>query len=98
MNWLTPRKVRRLIVTGTEGLINVEYITQRVSIEKKTEMKEPLLEWKEPLKIELERFSRSILNDEPLSPSGEEGLRALSLCEVVLRSAETRRPVKMGGS
>jgi len=95
-NWLTPRKVRRLVVTGTEGLINVEYITQRISIEKGTEVKEPLLETREPLKIELERFSRSIQNDEPPSPSGEEGLRALSLCEAVLRSAETNRPVRMG--
>lgn len=96
-NWLTPRKVRRLIVTGTEGLINVEYITQRVSIEKKTEVKEPLMVTREPLKIELGRFARAILNDEPPSPSGEEGLRALTLCEAVLRSAETRRPVRMGG-
>jgi len=96
-NWLTPRKVRRLIVTGTEGLINVEYITQRISIEKQTEVREPLLETREPLKIELERFARSILDNEAPSPSGEDGLRALTLCEAALRSAKTRRPVRMGG-
>lgn len=94
-NWLTPRKVRRLIVTATEGLINVEYITQRISIEKQAEVKEPILEMKEPLKLMLESFSTAILNDKPPSPSGEDGLRALTLCEAVLLSADTRKPVRL---
>jgi UDP-N-acetylglucosamine 3-dehydrogenase len=32
-NWLTPRRVRTLTVTGTEGIINVEYTTQQLTIE-----------------------------------------------------------------
>jgi len=95
-NWLTPRKVRRLIVTGTEGLIEVDYITQQVSIQKQDEVTESHLQDGEPLKIELESFATSIMNDEPPSPSGEEGLRVLTLCEAALRSAKIGRPVGMG--
>ena len=33
-NWLTPNKVRKLIVTGSEGIISMDYLTQEVKIEK----------------------------------------------------------------
>ncbi|MCD6262930.1 Gfo/Idh/MocA family oxidoreductase [Candidatus Bathyarchaeota archaeon] len=93
-NWLTPRKVRRLIITGTEGLINVEYITQEIRIEKEKHLYQPLIGNREPLKLELQSFVDSILRDEPPRPSGEEGLRALKICEAALESARIGRPVK----
>ena len=94
-NWLTPRKVRRLIVTGTEGLLEVEYITQQVTIENNERLYQPFLEPGEPLRLELESFVSSILHDESPQVTGEDGLRALSICEAAIESATTGRYVPM---
>ena len=92
-NWLTPRKIRRLIVTGTEGIIQVEYITQEVILENQDMMVTPFFHHAEPLKIELEHFITSIAKDQPPAPSGEDGLHALTICEAVLQSAQDQIPV-----
>jgi len=94
-NWLTPRKVRRLIVTGTEGLLNVEYITQEITIENQKRLYQPLIENKEPLQLELQSFVDSILKDKPPQPTGEEGLKALKICEAALESARSARPIRI---
>ena len=96
-NWLTPRKVRNLIITGTEGLINVEYITQRIIIENQKHLYQPFIENKEPLKIELQNFVDSILRDEPPKPTGEDGLRALQICEAAIKSSKMGKSVKFKG-
>jgi predicted dehydrogenase len=49
----------------------------------------PTLAYEEPLKLELFHFIKSILNDKRPIPSGEEGLRALRICEEALKSAKT---------
>ncbi|MDQ1279836.1 MAG: hypothetical protein QG670_1098 [Thermoproteota archaeon] len=91
-NWLTPRKIRRLTLTGTEGIIQVEYITQEVTVENQKMMYMPMFNQEEPLKNELEYFARSIQKGEQPKPSGEDGLRALKICEAALRSAQTHHP------
>jgi len=96
-NWLTPRKVRRLIVTGTRGLINVEYITQEMTIENDEGIYQPFIENREPLLLELEGFVNSILHDIQPQPTGLDGLKALKICEVALQSAKTGLPVKIKG-
>jgi UDP-N-acetylglucosamine 3-dehydrogenase len=93
-NWLTPRKIRRLIITGTEGIIQVEYITQNVILENQDMMTTPFFQNAEPLKRELEHFVASIAKDQPPSPNGEDGLHALTICEAALHSAQHQIPVK----
>jgi UDP-N-acetylglucosamine 3-dehydrogenase len=92
-NWLTPRKIRRLIVTGTEGIIQVEYITQKVILENQKMIVTPFFQTAEPLKLELEHFITSIAQDQPPVPNGEEGLQALIICEAALQSAQQQAPV-----
>ena len=87
-NWLTPRKVRKLIITGTEGLINVEYITQKLTVENSKGMYQPFIRQEEPLKLELENFIECILEDKPQLVSGEDGLKALRICEEAIESAQ----------
>jgi UDP-N-acetylglucosamine 3-dehydrogenase len=93
-NWLTPRKVRRLIVTGTAGIINVEYIKQEVTVENQDMMYMPFFKQEEPLKLELNHFIDSIKRDEKPTPSGEDGLMALRICEAALKSARSHNPEK----
>ncbi|MEM2889608.1 MAG: Gfo/Idh/MocA family oxidoreductase [Candidatus Bathyarchaeia archaeon] len=91
-NWLTPRKVRRLTITGTEGMIQLEYITQTVTVENQKETFTPFFEQQEPLKLELEHLINFILKDDDPTPSGEDGLRALRICDAALRSGQTHKP------
>jgi UDP-N-acetylglucosamine 3-dehydrogenase len=94
-NWLTPRKIRRLILTGSEGLITVEFITQEITVENNQRRYQPFLELQEPLTLELENFVQSVLNDTPPQVSGYDGLQAIKICEAALESARIHEPVKL---
>ena len=94
-NWLTPHKIRRLILTGSEGLITVEFITQEVTVEDDEGSYTPFLKPQEPLTLELESFVEAILEDKPPAISGEDGLKALRICEAALESARIGKPVKL---
>ena len=94
-NWLTPRKVRTLDITGTMGIIHIWYISQLISIEKETHMYQPFIEYKEPLIIELSKFVNCIINNEAPCVTGEDGLNALKICEAALLSARTRSVTRL---
>ncbi|MDQ1278800.1 MAG: hypothetical protein QG670_60 [Thermoproteota archaeon] len=94
-NWLTPRKIRRLTITGTEGIIQVEYLTPEVTIENQKMSYTPFLLQEEPLRVELEYFLSSISGDLVPEPSGKDGLRALRICEAALKSARSHNPEKL---
>lgn len=94
-NWLTPRKIRRLNLTGTEGIIEVEYITQEVTLENQKMSLKPFLNGAEPLKVELEYFLNAIMKNNVPEPSGEDGLRALKICEAALASAASHKPIQL---
>jgi UDP-N-acetylglucosamine 3-dehydrogenase len=94
-NWLTPRKVRTLTVTGTEGIINVEYITQQFTIENNEVILQPLLPYREPLYEELRSFTAHLAKGEPPEITGEDGLKALKLCEAALESSETKQRISL---
>ena len=94
-NWLTPRKVRTLTITGTEGLINVEYITQQIIVENNERLYQPFLNYGEPLLRELDSFVNSILNDEPPEVTGVDGLRALEISEAAIQSAKSGKQVSL---
>lgn len=92
-NWLTPRKVRNLTITGTEGLINIEYITQQIIVENNEKLFQPFLRYREPLYAELDSFVNSILRDEQPQVTGADGLKALQICEAALASAKTGQTI-----
>jgi len=93
-NWLTPYKVRRLIVTGSEAILSLDYITQKVTIEKSGKRKNLPHRWREPLMLELEHFVSCILNKDELRTTGYDGLRALKIAEAVLESSRKNEVVK----
>ena len=88
-NWLTPKKTRRLIVTGSDATVQLDYITQELWIEESDKVVEPSIERKEPLTMELSHFADSILNDQPFIVNGIDGLKAVEICEAVLQSGST---------
>lgn len=95
-NWLTPHKVRKLIVTCTEGIITLDYITQQVTIEDSRGSHTPAFQWQEPLKLELQSFVNSLLENRKFEVDGKDGYRALSIAEAALKSAVQGSSVKVG--
>jgi len=94
-NWLTPYKVRRLTVTGSEAIITIDYITQKITIETSNKTLIPRYEWKEPLKLELQHFVESVLNKNNLIVTGLDGVKALKIAEAILESAEKNRLIEL---
>ncbi|MEM2104573.1 MAG: Gfo/Idh/MocA family oxidoreductase [Candidatus Bathyarchaeia archaeon] len=94
-NWLTPYKTRVLVVTGSEAIMKLDYITQELTIENAEETVQPRIPWQEPLKLELQHFAKCVLGlEEPLI-TGFDGLKALRIAEAALKSSRTGRIVKL---
>ena len=94
-NWLTPDKIRRLTLTGSDAILSLNYLTQEVSIENLARTLKPRYEWKEPLKLELQHFVRSLLKDKEPEVTGMDGLKALIIAEAALKSSENGSAVKL---
>ena len=94
-NWLTPRKTRTLVVTGSEATAQLDYITQHVSIENSERTVSQNLERKEPLTLELAHFAQSIINNSPFSVNAIDGLKAVEICEAVLKSGTAGRTLTL---
>ena len=96
-NWLTPKRVRSLTITGSEGIIGVEYTTQELKIEKYDHIYQPLKGYKEPLYLELSDFTSAILEKRTPLVTGETGLQALRVCEAALLSAKRGQVILIDG-
>jgi len=87
-NWLTPHKVRTLSVVGTEGIAELNYITQKLILYNHEWVKEAKVQFKEPLRNELEHFVECVKKKEKPLVNGEEGLHALMVAIKALESAD----------
>jgi len=94
-NWLTPRKTRTLIVTGSEATVELDYISQEISVDYSERSVKPNMEKKEPLRLELAHFADSILSGNRFKVDGRDGLRAVEICEVVLKSGTSGQTISL---
>jgi UDP-N-acetylglucosamine 3-dehydrogenase len=94
-NWLTPYKTRILTATGSEAIMNLDYITQELRIEDARETVQPRYPTTEPLKLELRHFANCVLGKEKPLITGLDGLRALRIAEAALKSSSSGRIIKL---
>ncbi len=94
-NWLTPYKIRKLTVTGSEAIMTLDYITQEITMETAGQTLAPRYEVKEPLKLELQHFANSIMDDKDPVTTGVDGLKALQIAESALKSARTGKAIRL---
>ena len=94
-NWLTPDKIRRLTLTGSDATLSLDYLTQEIVIESSSKTLKPRYEWKEPLKLELQHFIKCMLRDTTPEVTGVDGLNALVIAEAALQSSQKGRAVKL---
>jgi UDP-N-acetylglucosamine 3-dehydrogenase len=78
-NYLTPHKLRKLMLTCEKGVVEADYISQEYLVEDEEWVRNKKMQWQEPLSAELRRFSRACLGEiEPLITSND-GLKALKI-------------------
>ena len=95
-NWLTPYKRRKLAITGTDGIINIDYIDQSIDVYGKF-AQDVQIEHEEPLKNEIKSFLMAIINDKKPEITGEDGIYALRTALAAIKSAKEHRPITLNG-
>ncbi len=96
-NWLTPHKVRKLTVTGTEGIAYVDNIQFSLQIYNGKPAVDVEIEKTEPLKNELEHFIDCVENDRVPLVSGEDGRGVLQTAICAIDSYKLGKAIEVGG-
>jgi UDP-N-acetylglucosamine 3-dehydrogenase len=94
-NWLTPYKTRSLVVTGSRAILNLNYISQEITMETAGQSTKPRHVWQEPLKLELQHFANCVLNNRKPTVTGMDGLKALQIAEAAFKSSKQNKAVKL---
>jgi len=94
-NWLTPKKVRNLVATGSEATVKLDYLSQKIEIENSAGSKKIQTKWKEPLKLELNQFSDAVLNNKDPYVTGLDGIKAIQICEGIIKSSKSGKAIHL---
>jgi UDP-N-acetylglucosamine 3-dehydrogenase len=94
-NWLTPYKTRSLIVTGSDAIMRLDYITQELWIEDAKQSLQPRYPFQEPLKLELQNFAECITQKKKPRVTGADGIKALEIAEAALQSSAKNKAIKL---
>ena len=95
-NWLTPYKTRLLTVTGSEGIMKLDYMTQELWIEQQTQTVAPRQPSVEPLKVELQHFAQCITEKKKPLITGIDGIKALQIAEAAMKSSAECKAINLG--
>jgi UDP-N-acetylglucosamine 3-dehydrogenase len=79
VNWFTPRKVRTLVATGSEGAAYLDYIEQKVEVHNSHDLEDVQLQKEEPLKLEIRNFLQSVAEGKKPAVDGIEGRAILKI-------------------
>ncbi len=94
-NWLTPRKVRTLMIVGTEAVAHADYITQNAEVWKHECTITVSVDRQEPLKNELESFIRCVSTRAKPHPSAEDGKKVLAVAIAAINSYKKQEEVRI---
>ncbi|MGK2965129.1 MAG: Gfo/Idh/MocA family oxidoreductase [Tepidiformaceae bacterium] len=110
INWLTPAKVRELMVLCEKGMFVVDYIGQTLTFYENyaAQAREgapmsvtegPMIRYpsaqREPLRLELEAFRDAVRDHLPAPVGARDGLAALAVAEALVESADRAQPVRV---
>jgi len=93
---LTPYKRRILSLTGEKGVVEVDYLTQRVMywVGDNT-ARELTVQRREPLRLELSNFVKAVEGKERPRITAEEAVYALLIAEVAVESSRLGRAISV---
>jgi UDP-N-acetylglucosamine 3-dehydrogenase len=109
INWLTPMKVRKVTLTCSKNLVELDYITQTLEVSSSMITKLDMgdlfripqqydvqrieLQKQEPLKNELQDFLKAVSNGSNPLVTGEEGLKTLKIAHAAMKSVKNKEKV-----
>ncbi len=92
-NWFMPYKMRNLTVTGSERVVEIDYIKQEVKIYDEKRIYRPKIKKEEPLKLEIKHFIESVVkNKKPLVPPVE-AKDVLKIAAAAIKSNKKRSAI-----
>ena len=94
-NWLTPYKIRNLIVTGSDAIMRLDYLSQELWIENGQESRQPRYPVEEPLKLELRHFAECVTEKKQPKVTSLDGVRALQIVEAAIESSAKNKVVEL---
>jgi len=84
-DWLSSAKERTLVITGEEGVITADYLSQTAVIAfAPGEQVEIGVPYEEPLLVELRSFAAAVRGESRPAATGEDGLKALAMATRIL--------------
>jgi len=111
VNWLTPMKIRKLFLTCSENFVEMDYISQSVTISSSSfkkidemnlyhvpiqyNIRQVVLEKREPLRNEIEDFVDAVENSKEPLVTGEDGLKAIEVARAAEESYKKGEVVKL---
>ena len=92
-NWVTPKRMRTLIAVFSNGVVDVDFVSQQTQVHEESGTMIPTRSFQEPLMLELKEFASAI--EEKRSPlvTGEDGLKTTRIAEAVLASSSSGAPI-----
>ena len=97
---ITRKKIRRMEVTEVDAFISIDYLEQELAVYKKTTtgvppilMDKPMMQKGEPLRFELEHFTRCVKNGERPLVGLEEGKNALEVALKILEEIKKNQRI-----
>jgi UDP-N-acetylglucosamine 3-dehydrogenase len=94
-NWITPIGIRNMMVTGSEGSVEIDYITQELQIIKKERTVKPHFIFEEPLRRELKAFLDAIEQGKEPPVGLRDAEEALKVAFAALNSSRQTEIVKL---
>jgi len=94
-NWITPYKIRYLSLTGENAVVNVDFVRNELTILREDGILKPKITMQEPLLLEDKDFLEAIISKKEPRATGVDGIRALAVCEAIIRSAKEGKIVEV---
>ncbi len=94
-NYLTPHKLRKLMLTCEKGIVEADYISQEYVIEDAEWLRKNKMEWQEPLSKEMYAFVDACLGKTPPVITSLDGVNALKIALSSIESVETHKVIDL---
>lgn len=94
-NYLTPHKLRKLMLTCEKGIVEADYITQDYVIEDQEWAKQQKIQWDEPLKAEMLNFVNACLKKRTPHVTSVDGLKALKIAVASIESIQSHKVIDL---
>jgi len=94
-NYLTPHKLRKLMVTCEHGIVEADFISQEYCIEDEEFVKTRKLPWQEPLSAELGAFVLACLENTMPPTTSEDGIKAQKIAIAAINSIESHKVMEL---